>query len=232
MSAYHVVCIVSNLLLRYTSLLINLPDVESLLRICAQCRQKSIVFGTERHWHPWFVFVDLVGADYFLLFQSFGVCLAVLIWLSIVNDVINRADGRFVTLLSHGKSASIVRDRHRCDAFCAFDARICLLCGVFEMVHNDVVPSWVDHLIVIKEKDVVCDIRLESGDELGLECDGRVIGQCGLTSCLSTSLDHSRSAFALLSICSEGLGCRTSSCVNHWLLHFCLIFVWKRLKLF
>ena len=52
------------------------------------------------------------------------------------------------------------------------------------MVHNDVVPGGVDHLIVVQEEDVISNIGFEAGYELGLKSDGRIV--TSLASCLSS----------------------------------------------
>ncbi len=134
---------------------VNLPNVDTLLWLRTQSRQKLVILGAERHRYILFVRFDLERADNLALFKRFGICLTLFVARSVIIYSIDGDDRRLVAFLSDGERPPILTDGHSCDAFSALDARVSLLSFVFQMVDHDVVASRVHNLVVIQEEDVV-----------------------------------------------------------------------------
>ena len=144
------------------SLLVHLPDIDHLVRLRAQRDEELIVLGAEGHRHEALVLLDLRRADDLAFLERLGVRFPFLVARAVVVDAVDGHDGRLVTLLGHGEGAAVLCDSHRSDAFGAFDAGVRLLGLIFEVIDHDVVTRWVDHLVVVKEEDIVSDISLQS----------------------------------------------------------------------
>ncbi len=161
-------------LVTHITRLVNLPNVDTLLWLGTQSRQKLVILGAESHRYILFVRFNFKRADNLALFKRFGICLAFFIARSVIIYSIDGDDRGLVAFLSHGERPPILTDGHSCDAFSALDARVSLLRFVFQMVDHDVVTSRVHNLVVIQEEDVVRHIRLQTRDELGRQGDLRI----------------------------------------------------------
>ena len=184
-------------LIAHVALFVNLPDVHVLLGFVRESGQELVVVTAESQRYPCLVVLDLCRAHNSSPLQHFIGCLTFLATRAVIINAVNRQDRHLVGFFSNSEVATVFTECHGCDAFRALNARVGPLYLVFQVVDDNVVTSRVHHLVVVKEKDVICDIRFESADKLRLKSNLGVLGdlrsasfgrawvKIGFSSCLS-----------------------------------------------
>ena len=64
-----------------------------------------------------------------------------------------------------------LRKGQSCDSFCSFDSLYVALSSIFDIIKDNVVPTWIDSFILIEKEDVIFDITLKACQELRLKND-------------------------------------------------------------